>query len=93
MKEKTIDLELPSGSPEDTERECHMSLELYQNARQTMGELRDVIRQTGMSWDFIQSQIERSQPTDTPVERILDRLDDYSTGLGKSLHDKKSNVR
>ena len=93
MKEKTIDLELPSGSPENTARECHMSLELYQNARQTMGELRDFMRETGMSWEFVRSQIERSQTAATPVDKILDRLDDYSTGLGKSLHDKESNVR
>lgn len=93
MKEKTIELDLPSGSTEDIGRECHMSLELYQNARQTMGELRDFMRETGMSWEFIQSQIERSKTSVNTVERLLDRLDDYSTGLGKSLHDKNSNVR
>lgn len=93
MKEKTIELDLPSGSMKNTGRECLMSLELYQNARQTMGELRDFMRETGMSWEFIQSQIERSKTPANTMERLLDRLDDYSTGLGKSLHDKNSNVR
>ena len=92
MKEDTIDFELPAENPEETSRECHMSLELFQNARQTMGELRDWMRETGISWDCLKTQIERAQPLSSPVDKALDRMDDYSTGLGKTLHDKDSNI-
>ena len=92
MKDDIIDFPLPSDIPEGPPRECRMSLELYQNARQTMGEIRDFLRESGMSWDFIQSQIERSKTPGTPLGRALQRLDDYSTGPGRSLQDKESNV-
>ncbi|MDE5850336.1 MAG: hypothetical protein K2H38_09360 [Muribaculaceae bacterium] len=92
MKEDTIDFKLPAENPEETSRECHMSIELFQNARQTMGELRDLVRETGISWDFLSQQIERAQHPSSPVDKALDRMDDYSTGLGKTLHDKDSNI-
>ena len=92
MRKDTIDMELPSEGPEELPRDCRMSLELYQNARQTMGELRDLLRSTGMSWDFIQTQIDAAQTPPSPIDKALGRMDDYSTGPGRSLEGKPRNV-
>ena len=92
MNEDTIDFELPSATPEEAPRDCHMSIELFQNARMTMGELRDFMREAGISWDFIRQKIEEAQHAPSPLDRTLRHLDDYSTGIGKSLHDKERNV-
>ena len=93
MKEDTIDIELPAERSEGITRECHMSQELFQNARQTMGELRDFMRETGVSWEVLQQNIDRARRPATAVERAIDRMDDYTVGLGRSLHDKPSNIR
>lgn len=93
MKEDTIDIELPGDTPEGGARECRMSLELFQNARMTMGEIRDFMRETGISWDFIMEAVERAGHPANAIERALDSMDDYTTGLGRSLHDKPSNIR
>ncbi len=69
-----------------------MSIELFQNARQTMGELRDFLRTTGISWDFIQHQIDLANQPHSPIDHALDSMNPYSTGPGKSLHDLPSNV-
>ena len=92
MNENTINFELPAENPEDASRECHMSLELFQNASRTMGELRDFVRETGISWDFLRQQIDRARQKPSPIDKALDSMDEYSTGLGRSLHDKASNV-
>lgn len=69
-----------------------MSEELLANARQTMGELRDLMRATGITWDFIEKEIERANRKRTGIERIMDSLDPYTTGPGRSLKDLPSNV-
>lgn len=71
--------------------ECTMSLELFQNARMTMGELRDLAREGGFSWEFLQRQIEDAQRSPSTLDKIHAKMDDYSTGPGRSLHDKSSN--
>lgn len=71
--------------------DCTMSLELFQNARMTMGELRDLAREGGFSWEFLQRQIEDAQHSPSPLDKIHAKMDDYSTGPGRSLHDKSSN--
>ena len=71
--------------------EYTMSLELFQNARMTMGELRDLAREGGFSWEFLQRQIEDAQHSPSPLDKIHAKMDDYSTGPGRSLHDKSSN--
>ena len=92
MKKDTIDFELPAETPDDMPRDCHMSQELFQNASLTMGELRDFIRESGVSWDFISAQIEQSQHAPSPLQRALNRIDEYSTGIANSLENKPSNV-
>lgn len=92
MNEDTIDFRLPPENPEENSRECHMSLELFQNASQTMGEIRDWMRETGVSWDFICHHIERAQRMPSSIDKALDNMDEYTTGLGRSLRDKDSNV-
>lgn len=92
MKTDTIKFTLPPEGPTETPHECQMSIDLFQNARQTMGELRDFIRHSGLSWDFIQSQIDRSKPSPSPIHKALSRMDEYATGPGRSLHDLPSNV-
>ena len=92
MKTDTIDFNLPPERPESLPRDCHMSQELFQNARQTMGELRDLIRESGVSWDFIRSQIEMASKHGSPIDKALARMDDYTTGTANSLHDKPSNI-
>lgn len=69
-----------------------MSTELYQNARQTMGELRDFMRATGISWDFIQHQIDIANHPKSSIDKTIQKMDPYSTGPGKSLRDLPSNV-
>ncbi|MDE6561552.1 MAG: hypothetical protein K2K75_09240 [Muribaculaceae bacterium] len=92
MNYELILLSLPSGSAIEPSRKCHISAELYQNARLTMGELRDLMRQTGISWDFIQHQIDLANHPQTPIDKALRHLDPYTTGLGHSLQDLPSNV-
>ncbi len=92
MNKNTIDLELHAENPLDVSRECHMSLELYQNARQTMGELRDWMRTAGISWDFIQHHIDEAQRPKSAVDKAMDSMDDYTTGFGHSLQNKDHNV-
>ncbi len=92
MTEDIIDIKLPAENPEET-RDCHMSQELFQNARQTMGEIRDFLRESGVSWDFIRKSIEERQQADSPLNKALQRMDDYSTGPAHSLHDKPSNIQ
>lgn len=89
MNEDIIDIKLPAERPEEDMRDCHMSQELFQNASQTMGELRDWMRETGISWDCLHHHIERAQHVSSPIEKALDN---YSTGLGKTLNDKPSNI-
>lgn len=92
MKENTVDMELTGEDGEDSNRECRMSVELYQNARQTMGELRDLMRETGMSWDFIEHQIGEANRKPSALDKALRQMDDYTTGAGKTLRDKPKNV-
>ena len=89
MNEDTIDIKLPAERPEEDMRNCRMSQQLFQNASQTMGELRDWMRETGISWDCLCHQIERAKHGSSTIDKVLD---DYSTGLGKTLSDKPSNV-
>ncbi len=88
----TLRIDLPSDNPSDNPRECRMSLDFYQNARLTMGELRDLVRAGVFSWEFLEYHIRKAQCPRSPLDKTLDKLDDYTTGLGKSLHDKPSNV-
>lgn len=92
MNKDIIDIKLPAESPDEDIRECHMSQELFQNASRTMGELRDFMRETGVSWDVLQQNIERARPPHSAIEKALARMDDYSTGIGRSLYDKQSNI-
>lgn len=92
MKESTVKIELPSENPEEMPRECHMSIDLYQNARMTMGELRDMVREGVFSWEFLEYVIGQSRRPLTPIDKALQKLDDYTTGIGKTLHDKPCNV-
>lgn len=90
--ENTVKFELPSGNSSGQTRECEMSLDFYQNARMTMGELRDMVRAGVFSWDFLEHHIREAQRPRSSIDKALDKLDDYSTGIGKTLHDKPSNV-
>lgn len=90
--ENIVKIELPSGNSSGQTRECEMSLDFYQNARMTMGELRDMVRAGVFSWDFLEHHIREGQRPRSPIDKALDKLDDYSTGIGKTLHDKPSNV-
>ncbi len=85
------ELPLPS-SHQDFPRSCQMSAELFQNARQTMGELRDILRASGVSWDFIQHQVDLAAQAQSPIEKALGSMDPYSTGPGHSLRDLPSNI-
>lgn len=73
-------------------RECRMSIDLYQNARMTMGELRDMVRERVFSWEFLEYVIRESRRPKGALEKTLGLMDDYTTGVGKTLHDKASNV-
>lgn len=90
MQNKLIRVAL--NSSEGSFSECRMSVELFQNARQTMGELRDIMRMAGFSWDFIQHEIDLANHPNSPVGKALDSIDPYSTGIGNSLRDLPSNV-
>ena len=91
-KDDIVDVWLPDDDTAENCRACHMSVELYQNARQTMGELRDMMRTEGISWDFLRYWIEEGQKEMTPIVKAINSMDEYSTGIGRSLHDKGSNV-
>ena len=92
MKNELIKINLPSDIPGEASHECCMSVDLYENARMTMGELRDTMRQLGISWEFIRQQIEIANSHSSPVDKALDSMDEYSTGPGKSLRDLPSNI-
>lgn len=92
MNSELIHLYLPSESIGETPRECHMSEELFRNARMTMGELRDFLSHTGISWDFILHQVELADRPLSPLDKALRSMDPYTTGPGKSLRDLPSNV-
>ncbi len=83
---------LPPEEAAAEPRVCRMSVELYQNAQQTMGELRDMMREMKVSWDFLQQQIEAARHDASPVEKALRQMDSYSTGMGKSLGELGKNV-
>ncbi len=91
-KNDLIKISLPCEINEMGPRECCMSVSLFENARQTMGELRDIMRMTGLSWDFIQKQINMVNHPFSPIEKELKSIDDYSIGLGKSLEFLPHNV-
>ena len=92
MRTRLVHVPLPAANCEDIGRECEMSIELYQNVRQTMGELRDIMRETGISWDFIQYQIEMASHSKSPLDRAIDTMDPYTTGPGRTLRDLPSNI-
>lgn len=92
MENKLVRLSLSSDNYADMPRDCLMSIDLYQNACMTMGELRDLMRQLGISWDFIKHQIDRANRPVSPLARALDSMDEYSTGTGHSLRDLPSNI-
>ena len=92
MNYELVNISLPSESPVEIPRDCQMSVELFQNARQTMGELRDIMRQTGISWDFIRHEIDRANHRSSPLDKALQSMDPYTTGPGKSLHNLPSNI-
>ncbi|MDE6650101.1 MAG: hypothetical protein K2K45_09255 [Muribaculaceae bacterium] len=92
MNRKLIKVPLSPENPEELPRECTMSVELFQNARMTMGELRDLMRQTGISWDFIQYQIDLANHPSSPLDKVFRTMDPYTTGPGRSLRDLPSNV-
>ena len=73
-------------------KDGYMSIELFQNARQTMGELRDLMRTTGISWDFIQHQIDLAYHRQSPLNKAMQSIDPYTTGPGKSLQNLPSNI-
>lgn len=92
MKNELVSLSLRSYHQEDMSEKCIMSVELFQNARQTMGELRDLMHETGISWDFISHEIEYANHRLSPVNKVLQSMDPYTTGLGKSLQGLSSNI-
>ncbi|MDE5840345.1 MAG: hypothetical protein K2H49_05440 [Muribaculaceae bacterium] len=92
MERKLVKVSLPPENPEELPRECRMSVELFQNARMTMGELRDLMRQIGISWDFIQFQIDFANRPSSPLDKALRTMDPYATGPGRSLRDLPPNV-
>ncbi len=92
MKSELIRLSLSRDEDKEKLRECTMSIEFFQNARQTMGELRDLMGGLKISWDFIQSQIDLATCPKSPIDKALQSMDNYTTGPGKSLKDLPSNV-
>ncbi|MDE6479160.1 MAG: hypothetical protein K2L45_02735 [Muribaculaceae bacterium] len=92
MKNELVKLSLPSENPEKISSDCQMSVELFQNARQTMGELHDIMRQTGISWDFIRHEIDLANRRLSPLDKALQSMDPYTTGPGKSLQGLPSNI-
>ena len=91
-KEDTISINLPGETLQGERRKCNMSIDLYQNACLTMGELRDLMRATGISWEFIQHEIDRANSRRTGIEKVMDSMDPYMTGPGRSLKDLPRNV-
>ncbi len=91
-KNDLIKVSLPCEAHEHTPRECVMSVSLYENARQTVGELRDFLRFSGLSWDFFQQQIDLANRQKSPLEKALKSMDAYSTGIGKALDGLPHNV-
>ncbi len=87
----TLHFLLPAEEPAGEERVCRMSPELFQNARQTMGELRDMMREQHFSWDFIKYQIEAAQSAPSPLDKALRQMDDYSIGIGKHIQGTPKN--
>ncbi len=92
MHQRLRSVILSPSSSDGMPRECSMSIDLFQNARQTMGELRDLLRAMGLSWDFIQHEIDIANTSVSPVDKTLHAFDDYTTGVGKSLHNLPSNI-
>ncbi len=92
MQQRLQNVALPGSDSQEIPRECHMSADLYQNACQTMGELRDILRASGMSWEFIQHQIDLANHRVSAIDDVFLSFDEYSTGLGKNLRDLPSNV-
>lgn len=90
--QNSVKIKLPSVNAEEQPRECRMSLDLYQNARMTMGELRDLVRAGVFSWEFLEYVIQDGQRPRSAVDRAMDKMDDYTMGIGKSLRGKRSNV-
>ncbi len=91
MKNELICMPL-KGDQAGNPRACQMSIELFQNARQTMGELRDFLREAGISWDFIQHQIDLANRPSSPLDKALESMNPYTTGSANSLHDLPHNV-
>lgn len=92
MDFELINVSLPSESPEERARDCQISGELFRNACQTMGELRDILRETGISWDFIRHEIDRANHRSSPLDKVSQSMDPYTTGPGKSLQGLPSNI-
>ncbi len=92
MNFELLHLPLPDEHPDGLPRDCRMSVELYQNARSTMGELRDIMRQLGLSWNFIRYQIDKAEHRESPLEKALRSMDPYTIGPGRSLRELPSNV-
>lgn len=90
--DNTVKIALPSVNLEDHPRECLMSIDLFQNARMTMGELRDLVREGVLSWEFLDYHIRFANTPRSAIDRTLDKMDDYTVGVGKTLHDKPTNV-
>ena len=87
-----INISLRSESPEELPRDCHMSLDRYQNACLTMGELRDIMSQIDISWEFLQTKIDRASRPASPLDKVYRFMDPYSIGPGKSIRTLSSNV-
>lgn len=92
MKREITECRMPGEKAGTRNANGKMSEELWQNARQTIGELRDLMRETGITWEFISREIERASHKPTGVERAMERMDPYSTGPGKSLNGLPRNI-
>lgn len=92
MNYELVNISLPSESPIEIHRDCQMSVELFQNALRTMGELRDLLRETGISWEFIQREIELADHRLSSLDKAMQSMDPYTTGLGHTLRDLPSNI-
>lgn len=92
MKDNTIHINLHASDDLNISRDCKMSVELFQNASLTMGELRDMMRETGVSWEFIQHLIDEANHKPSPVDKAFRKMEDYQTGPGQTLRNKPKNV-